>query len=89
MFNVVFPESLSAECARKIASSLPKSPSARAAIPKNVERVRLEDFDGKGTWKGGLEDDDGDDDEEEESHNHHGRFRRGPGGGQGSECVQQ
>ena len=45
-----FPEKLNAEAAKKIASALPKTPKPES--PKASEDVKMEEFDGQGTWGG-------------------------------------
>ena len=45
-----FPEKLNADAAKKIASALPKTPKPES--PKASEDVKMEEFDGQGTWGG-------------------------------------
>ena len=57
---------MGADAAKKIASALPKSPKPDS--PKTSENVKMEEFDGQGTWggesaNGGADNDDEDDDE--------------------------
>jgi len=80
VFNVQFPDQLSSDAAKKIASALPKV--AKPDSPKNCEVVKMDEFDGEGEWKGGDEAANGEDDEEEEG-GHGPRFA-----GQ-QQCAQQ
>jgi len=65
VFNVQFPEKLNADAAKKIASALPKTPKPES--PKASEDVKMEEFDGQGTWGGesanGAADEEDSDDE--------------------------
>nr|ACO14883.1 DnaJ homolog subfamily A member 1 [Caligus clemensi] len=61
VFNVIFPESLSADAVRLISQGLPKPPPLK--IPDEVEEVELSPFDGKykdGTYDGDEAMEDGD-----------------------------
>ena len=62
-FNVVFPESLTEDAAKKIASSLPRAP--KVTIPPSAEEVSLAEFDGTGKWGGEEAAGNGDDDDQE------------------------
>ena len=86
VFNVVFPESLTEAAAKKIAQALPKVPNKNC--PDDAEKVSMLEFDGKGQWKGGMEEgaangEDEDEDDEDQHHYHHN------GGGGGPQCAQQ
>ena len=85
VFNVVFPESLSADTAKKLAKLLPKPDPARPVAPADADPVRLEDFDGQGQWKGGIEEQENGEDEEDVEMNG-GHDENGHGGPQ---CAQQ
>lgn len=82
VFNVAFPESLTADQAKRIGQALAKVPSpTRAQIPDDAEAVSLKDFDGKGEWKGGEQE------EPMEADNEGPGPRMGQGGG--PQCAQQ
>ena len=62
VFSVEFPESLTADAAKKISSALPRVP--KITVSNESEEVQLEDFDGKGKW-GGEQEENGDEDDED------------------------
>lgn len=62
VFSVEFPESLTADAAKKIASALPRVP--KISVSSDAEEAQMADFDGKGTW-GGEKEENGDDDEDQ------------------------
>ena len=78
VFNVNFPESLTADDAKKISNALPKPP--KVTIPSNYETVKLEEFDGKGKWEGEYEPQEEMMEEDEEPQFH---------GGGHPQCAQQ
>ena len=101
IFNVIFPESVNAEDAKKLFKLLPKQTDVESkfAVNKiggvnnnkkddnnNTEEVTLVEFDGNAQWKGG--DDDGTEgaEEEEDFHQGPGGF---PGGHPGMQCAHQ
>merc|ERR1719351_580231 len=63
VFNVQFPDQISPDAAKKIASALPKVPKPDS--PKNSEEVKMQEFDGQGKW-GGEDEANGDDEEDDE-----------------------
>ena len=82
VFNVLFPDSLSSEAAKKIAASLPKVP--KPTTSGNAEEVKIVEFDGQGKWGGEEEAQNGNDcDDDEEYEGAHGF----PGGAQ--QCHTQ
>ena len=85
VFNVDFPESLTENNAKKIQAALPKVPKVN--IPNSSEEVKLVDFDGKGEWKGGIEDNGNEAMEEDDSRDgcHSQHFQGGPQ----AQCAQQ
>ena len=76
VFNVIFPDSLTEEAAKKIASGLPKVPKPNPS--PDAEEVKIIEFDGQGSWKGGEEQngDADDDDEEQGAHGFHSRAQQ-------------
>ncbi len=89
VFSVQFPESLTADAAKKVRQALSKTPTGlperrpASDAAQDAEDVEMKEFDGKGEWKGGeterpesAYDDDGDDE-----------GMRGAGGG--PQCAQQ
>jgi len=82
VFNVNFPESLTADQAKKIAAGLPKV--VKPEVAKNAEDVKMVEFDGKGSWKGGEEEANGNDDDEEEEEDEGGHRGGGP-----QQCAHQ
>jgi len=63
VFSVDFPETITADAAKKIAAALPKVP--KVTVSSEAEEVTLGEFDGQGKWKGG-EEENGDDEDEDE-----------------------
>ena len=76
--SIDFPDSLTADAAKKIASALPPRP--KISISSDAEEVHIEKFDGKGTWGGEKEENGDDDDDEDQPH--------GPGI-RTQQCAQQ
>ena len=76
-----FPEQLGADAAKKIASALPKAPKPDS--PKGSEDVKMEDFDGQGTWGGESANGDAEDEEDDDEDQHQ------RGGPQMQQCAQQ
>lgn len=86
VFNVDFPESLTENNAKKIQAALPKVPKVN--IPNSSEEVKLVDFDGKGEWKGGIEDNGNEAMEEDDSRDGCHSQQHFQGGPQ-AQCAQQ
>ena len=63
VFSVDFPETITADAAKKIATALPKVP--KVTVSSDAEEVQMGEFDGQGKWKGG-EEENGDDEDEDE-----------------------
>jgi DnaJ family protein A protein 1 len=80
VFNVDFPDSLTEANAKKIAAALPKV--TKPAIPTPSEDVKLTEFDGKGQWKGGIEETGRQEEEEDDQQQ---QFHGGPQ----AQCAQQ
>lgn len=80
VFNVDFPDSLTAANADKIRSALPKV--SKATVPPASEDVKLLDFDGQGEWRGGIEEENGNEPDEDDPQSH---FHGGPQ----AQCAQQ
>jgi len=76
IFNITFPDKIDPVAAKKILQLLPKPQTP--PLPKDVEEVQLEVFDGEATW-GGEKTQHSDDYEEEEVH---------PGMAGGPQCKQ-
>ena len=86
VFNVDFPDSLTAANADKIRSALPKVPKPQ--IPTGSEDVKLKDFDGQGEWRGGIEENGNEPEDDDGNHyggGGHGDFHGGPQ----AQCAQQ
>ncbi len=90
VFSVDFPDSLTEANAKKIASALPKV--NRPTLSADVEQVALKEFDGQGSWKGGIEEN-GNEYEDEEAASHGGGAYRSQQshfqGGPQAQCAQQ
>ena len=84
VFNVVFPDSLTESNAKKISTFLPKV--VRDEVPSGAEEVKMEVFDGKGTWGGDEAEDSSPMDHDADDHHEHqnGGFHR-----QSAQCAQQ
>lgn len=82
VFNVIFPDSLTCDDAKKISKCLPR-PKQSLPDGEDVDKVSMLEFDGKGTWKGGQEEEEQPDDEGEANGFHHGGHAGGP------QCAQQ
>ena len=55
IFNVTYPDSIDPAAAKKILQLLPQSKNRNQQLPKDVEEVQLEVFDGKLTSYGGFQ----------------------------------
>jgi len=89
VFNVIFPEAISPEAARKVSAALAKEASMRGpagSVPADAEAVEMTEFDGQGQWKGGAEEQQSQPEEEENEDEDHGHahFNGGP-----PQCAQQ
>jgi len=78
IFNVTYPDSIDPAAAKKILQLLPQPKNKNPQLPKDVEEVQLEVFDGEATW-GGEKTQHTDDYEDEEVH---------PGMQGGPQCKQ-
>jgi len=78
IFNISFPEKIDPTLAKKLAALLPKPD--KPPVPKDIEEVHLEVFDGEATWGGEKTAQPDDDYEEHEGH--------GMPGMQGAQCQQ-
>lgn len=74
VFNVIFPDSLTAEAAMKIKAAFPKIQPDKS--PKDSEEIKMVQFDGQGKWGG--------EDTEEEEQQQRAGFAHGP-----PQCAQQ
>lgn len=84
VFNVEFPTELNAEVATELANLLPKHQGK--VIPKDSDVVKMADFDGKGTWKGGIDANENHHEDQEDAHEHQSN---GHGHHRGPQCAHQ
>ena len=87
IFNVEFPEPLTESNAKKIQAALPKI--NKPTIPNPSEEVKLKDFDGQGSWKGGQDEENGNNADDEEYEYSRSRPQQEFHGGPQAQCAQQ
>jgi len=97
VFNVTFPETLSLDVARRLSAAFDRqknltsssngssSNGGGSSSDEDAEQIKMEEFDGEGQWKGGVDEQPHVEEEEEEEQEgiHHGGIPGGP------QCAQQ